>query len=71
MYKRQVLHCSTPELFRVHLRQTIAQVLARPAERRILFIKSWNEWAEGNHLEPDRRCGKVYLQVVREEVLGY
>ena len=38
------------------------------AGERILFVKSWNEWAEGNYLEPDGRFGRQYLDVVREEV---
>ncbi len=62
-----VLHGSTPEWFRRHLRQTIEQVRHKPAEQRIVFIKSWNEWAEGNHLEPDLRFGTAYLQVVKDE----
>jgi len=63
-----VLQGSTPELFREHLRQAIDAVDDRPDEQRIVFLKSWNEWAEGNYLEPDRRFGRAYLEVIREEV---
>ena len=45
-----VVHGSTPELFRKHLEEILAQVRHKPDETRFVFIKSWNEWAEGNHL---------------------
>jgi len=65
-----VLHDSTPELFRQHVRQALDLVIRKPFEDRIVFVKSWNEWAEGNYLEPDLRFGCAYLDVLREEVLG-
>jgi hypothetical protein len=63
-----ILHQSTPELFRRPLRQALRLVADRPFEDRLVFVKSWNEWAEGNYLEPDLRFGHQYLEVVREEV---
>jgi Glycosyltransferase WbsX len=63
-----VLHGSTPELFQVHLRQAIQKVIDKPFEERIIFVKSWNEWAEGNYLEPDRKYGKAYLEALRAEI---
>ena len=30
-----------------------------------IVIKSWNEWAEGNHLEPDSTYGRQWLEVVK------
>ncbi|MDD5389290.1 MAG: glycoside hydrolase family 99-like domain-containing protein [Gallionellaceae bacterium] len=65
-----VLHGSTPELFRHHLRKALHRVAELPAERRLVFVKSWNEWAEGNHLEPDLRFGHGYLDVIKEETLS-
>jgi len=65
-----VLHESTPELFRAHLRDALDLVKCRTIEHRLIFIKSWNEWAEGNYLEPDKKFGHDYLKVVREEVSG-
>lgn len=63
----RVLHESTPELFRKHLREALALVDSRPAEQRLVFLKSWNEWAEGNYLEPDQRFGLEYLNVIQQE----
>ena len=63
-----VLHDSTPALFRRHLREAIRRVQSKPRDERVVFIKAWNEWAEGNYLEPDMRFGRSYLEVVRQEV---
>ena len=57
---------STPEDFGVWLQHAMAQTRLRHAgEERLLFVNAWNEWAEGNHLEPDARHGRRYLDAVR------
>jgi len=63
-----VLQGSTPELFAEHARDILASVKARPPEDRIVFVKSWNEWAEGNYLEPDRKFGHAYIDALRAAV---
>ncbi len=64
-----VFHNSTPELFRLSLEKAIRQVSTREPDKRLVFIKSWNEWAEGNYLEPDQRFGKAYLDAIKSLVL--
>ncbi len=68
-YRGVVLHDPDPELFRLHLREALDKISHKPWEKRIIFAKSWNEWAEGNYLEPDCRYGKAYLEVIRDEIL--
>ena len=63
-----VLHGSTPELFRIQVRKALEIINDSQLEHKIIFIKSWNEWAEGNHLEPDLKFGKAYLEVIRDEI---
>lgn len=59
---------ATPELFKKHVHETIERVKDKPYDKRIVFIKSWNEWAEGNYMEPDMQYGTGYLDALREEV---
>lgn len=61
-----VVSGSRPERFATQVRDALAMLEHRPAEERLLFVKSWNEWAEGNHLEPDQRDGLGYLEALRD-----
>ena len=57
---------STPEKYEAWLSQAIEDTNGRLlGEERIVFINAWNEWAEGNHLEPDEKWGHGYLQATR------
>lgn len=57
---------ATPEKFRRNVVAAVETVRDRPEQERLLWVKSWNEWAEGNHLEPDLRDGRGWLEALRE-----
>lgn len=61
-----VLDGSTPLLFKEHVIQVLKTVSMKPIEKRIIFLKSWNEWAEGNYMEPDLKFGHDYLIALRD-----
>lgn len=63
-----VFENATPDLFRGLLRRAIERVENRPADERIVFLKAWNEWAEGNHVEPDQKWGRAWLEAIKEEL---
>jgi lipopolysaccharide biosynthesis protein len=52
---------STPEKYSRWLSQVIKDTLAH-GHAPLVFINAWNEWAEGNHLEPCQRWGRSYLE---------
>jgi hypothetical protein len=56
---------SSPEAFESGLSDVVEQVSNLPHEHRLVFINAWNEWAEGNYLEPDMKNGRRYLEAVR------
>jgi GT2 family glycosyltransferase len=61
-----ILAGSRPEDFGVWLEHALRQTRQRHAgDERLLFVNAWNEWAEGNHLEPDAAHGRAYLEAVR------
>jgi len=66
--KGSIFHKSTPELFKKHLEDTLETIKHKNPEYKIIFLKSWNEWAEGNYMEPDLRYGRKYLEAIKDVV---
>lgn len=63
-----VLYGSSPEKFGDITRIILKDISNKPYDKRLLFIKSWNEWAEGNYVEPDLKYGKKYLEALKQVI---
>ncbi len=59
-----VFQGATPARFESQVRRAVERVKGDASTGGLLFVKSWNEWAEGNHLEPCRRFGHGYLKAL-------
>jgi len=62
---------SSPKLFHQWLVATLANLAKSTTTPRILFVDAWNEWGEGNHLEPDQRYGRLYLEALRDALRSH
>jgi len=60
---------STPEVFDRQVQTAFELVKEKKEEHKIVFLQAWNEWAEGNHVEPDLKFGHGYLDVLRKRIL--
>jgi lipopolysaccharide biosynthesis protein len=62
----QILINSTPEHYEFWLNSVVnrlnSDVAAGLSVQPLLFINAWNEWGEGNHLEPCQKWGRKYLE---------
>jgi SAM-dependent methyltransferase len=61
----------TPANYEYWLAETLRRTAqAFPGQERFVFVNAWNEWAEGCHLEPDRRFQRQFLEATRRAVNG-
>lgn len=57
---------STPQLFGKWYKGKSDQFKPYGKEENFIFINAWNEWAEGNHLEPCQKWGRRYLEEIKK-----
>lgn len=61
-----ILHRSSPDKWLEFCRKVFKMYKERPQEENLVFLKAWNEWGEGNYLEPDLRFGRGYIEATRQ-----
>ena len=67
--RAQIYINSTPELFKIHVKESLKLVENRRNDYKMVFLKSWNEWGEGNYMEPDLTWGHGYLNALKEVIV--
>ena len=55
---------ATPERFEMMAQKVIAEV--KKKDNKIIMLKSWNEWGEGNYMEPDLKFGHGFINALRK-----
>lgn len=58
--KAMIIVNSTPDKYEEWLAEIINKS-SKKTSSPLVFINAWNEWAEGNHIEPDQKWGHAYL----------
>ncbi len=61
-------HC-TPDAFELLVQKAVISVSSKKESKRLIFLKSWNEWGEGNHMEPDLKYGMGYLEALKRAII--
>jgi hypothetical protein len=63
--KAMIFKNSTPKIWQNHLQKAVDNLIINRDNPQIIILKSWNEWAEGNYLEPDQKFGHQWLEAIK------
>lgn len=59
---------ATPQRFGDFVKKLLTEIQSYQNKPPFIMIKSWNEWGEGNYLEPDLRYGKAFITELRKAI---
>ncbi len=62
---------TSPELFGELCQRAFIETGNKPVDEKFVLVKSWNEWAEGNYLEPDSKYGLKYLNQFKQAIEAF
>lgn len=66
--KAEMFYNFTPDTWRTHIKNVLNHIRHKDSDHNIVMLKSWNEWGESNHMEPDLKYGTAMLDVLEEEL---
>jgi len=66
--KATIFRNAEPEEYKKLLLSLVDFTSRMPKDERFIFINAWNEWAEGTHLEPDKKYGDAYLKATLDSI---
>ena len=61
-----IIHDSNPKDWGYLCKSVINRIQDREQQDNFLFIKAWNEWGEGNYMEPDLKYGRGYIDELKK-----
>ena len=64
--KAEVLIQATPQRFKETILDAMNHIKDKTPQHQILFLKAWNEWGEGDYVEPDQTFGHGWLDAIRD-----
>lgn len=64
----RVFQNCTADLFGKHVSMIFRRNAKKEDDDNIIFLKSWNEWGEGNYIEPDLESGDSFLKALKSEI---
>lgn len=67
--KARIYTNSTPDVFAQQVDMALNLVKDKQPEHQIIFLMSWNEWAEGNYVEPDLKYGHGFLNALSNKII--
>lgn len=63
-----LLEDCNPKYFKNLVSNAINLVKDKPADKQIVIIKAWNEWGEGNYMEPDLKYRRGMLEALKDAI---
>lgn len=61
-----IIHNMTPEIFYKHCKDVLN--ITKIKNNKFIMLRSWNEWGEGNYMEPDLKYGKAFIYMLRKAI---